>query len=166
MTRLNVIAAALAMAVAGQVQAGVPDAQFKANSALAASNAASKAGAAYDAALGKAIDASADFPVKATACLRQFPGDHVVQGYFEIRSAANYRVVLQPDDGFGQCFSRALEGRALPVPPSLPYFNPFAFTNHPGKPATKKIIVTKDMLRETDGSPLKQAPPPAPAKKP
>lgn len=137
----------------------VSDAAFAANSAQATKNAATAAGKAYDDALGGAINREADFPAKASACLRQFPGNHTVQGYFEFDAAGGYRMVLRPDDAFARCFARALEGRTVPAPPQRPYLNPFAFTNHPGRPAVDKVVVTKDMLREPDGSPLKPAKP-------
>ena len=150
----------LAAALSGN-PAPVTDAQFQANSALALKNAGDAKGKAFDQALGQAIDKSAGFPAQATACLRRFPGDQAVTGYFEFTSATAYRVVLRPAGGFADCFAQALSGRAVPAPPSLPYLNPFAFTNHPGKPAVHKIVVTKDMLREPDGRPLKPAPKPA-----
>ena len=166
------LAALLTLAL-GAMPTPVSDASFQANSARAAKNLATAAGKAYDEALGKSINASADFAPKASACLRQFPGDQTVEGYFEFGADGGYRMVLRPDGGFARCFAQALEGRTVPAPPSRPYVNPFAFSNHPGRPAVKKVVITKDMLRELDGSPLKPSKPAAkpasgatPARKP
>lgn len=134
------IAVLLALAVAA-APAPADDAQFKTQREQAAKNAASDAGKKFDEALGKAINTSPDFAPKATACLRQFPGEQTVDGYFDFDANGGYRVVLRPDTGFARCFVQTLEGRSLPAPPQRPYLNPFSFSNHPVPKTVKPKIV-------------------------
>jgi hypothetical protein len=130
MRRSNKIAIVAALAFLSS-QSICADEAFDANYATANGNAATEQGAAFDAALSAAIEQAPGVAPQITQCLKDNPGPHAVHGYFLFTSAATYRVFLEPESAFSACLSRALENRIVPVPPELPYFNPFAFSVQP-----------------------------------
>lgn len=101
---------------------------FETNYAKAKANAATKEGAAYDAALGAAYEATPEFRGKVEECLLASPMPHDVHGYFQFTSKTEFTVVLEPKDTFSDCLSRAMLGQSVPAPPRVPYLNPFTFT--------------------------------------
>lgn len=117
----------LALALPFALPAAAVDAAFDANLALARQNLATVPGAAYDRALGEAIMKLPAITEAMSACQRKHPEDQDLQGYFHFTTATAYRVVLAPASPFTACLAKALEGRALPAPPSLPWFNHFTF---------------------------------------
>lgn len=104
------------------------DAAFDANLALARQNLATVPGAAYDRVLGEAIMPLPAVADAMRACQRKHPEDQKLQGYFHFASRTAYTVVLAPAGPFASCLGKALEGQALPAPPSLPWFNHFTFS--------------------------------------
>lgn len=119
-TRYRCLLLALAMAMATPALA---DESFDANLATARQNLASETGAAYDRALGEAIEKAPGLAQALTACMEKFPGNPPLQGYLHFSAPAAYTVVLAPAGPAASCLAKALEGRALPPPPSVPYFN-------------------------------------------
>ena len=107
------------------------DSEFRANEMAAQANVNTEAGAAYDYALGTAMQANPKFESGMTACLAKHPGEQSVHGYFHFTSATQYQVVLEPGSAFSACLANALEGFTVPEPPSVPYFNSFAFSTAP-----------------------------------
>lgn len=103
------------------------DAQFERNEKQARDNLATEAGAAYDQALGRGIEANPAALADITRCLEKHAGPHDVHGYYHFHAEDDFRVVLRPTTGFSTCLASALEGHAAPAPPSVPYFNPFTF---------------------------------------
>ena len=101
---------------------------FESNFAIAKKNAETEKGAVYDAMLGTAMQQHPDFAPKFSHCLSSHPGHQAVRGYFYFTSSTKYRLVLKPESGFSVCLSKALEGRKVPAPPSVPYLNHFAFS--------------------------------------
>jgi len=120
-------AASLAVGLALGTPAGA-DQTFDAHLATARHNLATEAGAAYDLALGQAVEKVPAVTQAMTACLRKHPGNHALQGYFHFTAPAAYTVMLAPAGPFAACLSKALEGQPLPAPPGVPYFNHFTFT--------------------------------------
>lgn len=124
--------AAIALALLlGFGTAGAAEESFEANYAKANANAATLAGAIYDAALGASYEAMPDFKPKVDACLQESPAPHVVRGYFLFQTKQSFGVFLEPKDDFTLCLSKALASASLPPPPSAPYLNPFTFTLQP-----------------------------------
>ena len=121
------LTAALAIfALAGSTAAS--SGTFENNFAKAQANALTAPGAAYDKALQTAFEGMPEFAQKLADCLRDNPGSHDVRGYFLFFSPKDFQVVLEPRDEFTFCLSPALASPSLPVPPSVPYLNPFTFT--------------------------------------
>lgn len=106
-------------------QAFAADKVFEGEYARAQKNAGSKAGIAYDNALGASMERAPGFKEAFNKCIKRHPGKQTVRGYFKFTTASSYRVSLQPKSAFSACVTKALEGRLLPAPPHLPYFNPF-----------------------------------------
>ena len=104
---------------------------FDANYAKARKNVTTKAGAAFDTRLGLAMQMHAEFQEGFKRCSQRFPKHLAVRGYFSFTSATSYRVILAPKTAFSTCLSRAMEGREVPPPPSLPYLNPFELSASP-----------------------------------
>ena len=104
---------------------------FESNFAIAKKNAETGKGAAYDVALGTAMQKRADFAPKFKHCISSHPGHQAVRGYFHFTSFTKYRLVLEPKSGFSVCLSKALEGQKVPAPPSVPYFNHFTVSTQP-----------------------------------
>lgn len=129
MSARNCLIAALCFSAGIGVAA---DSTFSQNEITAKSNLQTREGAAYDRALGLALQASPEFEPNMTKCLEAHPGKQVVHGYFYFTSAVAYQVVLQPHSEFSDCLAGALEGFAVPPPPSIPYFNSFTFSMDPG----------------------------------
>lgn len=120
-------AALLATSSPANSQADTPD-PFANQLALAEKNVQMEAGAAYDRLLGTTIEQQTDFRPKVEQCLKANPGAQTVKGYFDFRAGMPYRLVLAPKSPFSDCLAKAIEGRVVPAPPSLPYVNPFSFT--------------------------------------
>lgn len=118
----------LVMALPFALPALAADAAFDANLALARQNLATVPGAAYDRALGEAIMQLPAVAEAMGACQHKHPEDQKLQGYFHFTSRTDYTVVLAPAGPFASCLGKALEGQALPAPPSLPWFNHFTFS--------------------------------------
>lgn len=104
---------------------------FDANYATARKNVSSKAGAAFDTRLGLAMQMHPEFQDGFKSCSRRFSKHLAVHGYFSFTSATSYRVTLAPKSAFSSCLTRALEGRAVPPPPNIPYLNPFELSASP-----------------------------------
>ena len=98
---------------------------FEENYQKALANAAGGAGASYDNALGEALREPGS-PLSLRECLISNPGQQGVHGYFEIRSATDYSLVLRPEGGLATCIARHLEHHTIPAPPESPYLNPYA----------------------------------------
>lgn len=107
------------------------DGTFSQNETAARSNLQTQEGATYDRALGLALQASPEFEPNMTKCLEAHPGPQSVHGYFHFTTPTAYQVVLQPSSEFADCLASALEGFAVPPPPSVPYFNSFTFSAEP-----------------------------------
>lgn len=105
--------------------------EFAQKMTIAETNVQMVSGAVYDQELGTTLQKLPDFDTKITACLNANPGAQSVHGYFEFQSKTQYRLVLEPKGPFADCLTNALEGRAVPAPPSVPYLNPFSFTHNP-----------------------------------
>ena len=103
------------------------DATYDANLALARQNLATVDGAAYDRTMATAMMGNPAVVEAVGACQRQHPPGpgQGVEGYFHFTSASSYTVTLVPAGPFATCLVKALEGRAMPAPPSLPWFNHF-----------------------------------------
>lgn len=84
-----------------------------------------KKGAAYDQALGAAMQAMPEVSSKMMDCLVENSDGPPVYGYFEFTSATQYKVVLRPKSPLADCVTDALEGQSVPAPPSLPWLNVF-----------------------------------------
>lgn len=117
----------LAASPVANSQADTPE-RFASQLALADKNVQVEAGAAYDRLLGTTIEQQPDFSPKMDQCLKANPGAQSVKGFFEFRAGMPYRLVLAPKGPFSDCLAKAIEGRVVPAPPSLPYVNPFSFT--------------------------------------
>lgn len=93
---------------------------------IAESNATTKDGAAYNAALAMSLRTD---KVKASlgTCLSDNPGPQDVRGYFSFTTATDYSLVLSPVSPFSKCLQKSLEAQAVPAPPTVPYFNEFRF---------------------------------------
>lgn len=129
------LAVALALSLAAPLATGAATAEgFSTKYARAKKNIVPPPGARFDQTLGIAMARNAEVKAAMAACLKQYPGPQAVHGYFEFISTTEYRVVLQPASPFATCFEKALQGRRVPLPPSLPYVNPFDFATAPPKP--------------------------------
>ena len=117
----------LAVVMGFALPAAAADPAADANLALARQNLATEEGAAFDREMGMAMMAIPAATEAVAACQRAHPGHHELQGYFHFTSATDYRLVLAPQSPFADCLARALQGRAVPAPPSLPWFNHFTF---------------------------------------
>jgi hypothetical protein len=104
------------------------DDAFEANFAKAKANAATKEGAAYDAALSAAYEAMPDFRSRMEDCMLDSPAPHDLHGYLLFSSKKDFSVVLRPQDEFSDCVTQALASPSVPEPPTVPYLNPFVFT--------------------------------------
>ena len=103
------------------------DATYDAQLALARQNLATEAGAAYDRTMAEAMMGDPAVVQAVGACQQQHapgPGQGV-EGYFHFTSNTQYTVTLMPAGPFATCLGKALAGRTLPAPPSLPWFNHF-----------------------------------------
>lgn len=127
--RLNVlISAALAASIGTAAAAADPDAAFEANYQTARDNAGTTVGAAYDIVLGTALMTTGKPEPKLDACMAKHPGaSGSLHGYVQFTTADRYDVVLRPQSPYATCIESALEGAAVPPPPSLPWFNVFVF---------------------------------------
>lgn len=105
--------------------------EFQLNEAKARANVRTVAGARFDRALGASVQANPKFEAGVTRCLTKYPTAQAVHGYFHFTSATEYRLVLEPRNGFSKCLEAALKGFAVPKPPSVPYFNSFSFATAP-----------------------------------
>jgi hypothetical protein len=105
--------------------------QFSVNEAIARQNLQTSEGAAFDRALGMALQGSPEFEPRMTECLVAHPGPQAVHGYFHFTSKTEYQLELRPQSEFSKCFSDALEGFSVPAPPTVPYFNHFTFSAAP-----------------------------------
>src|SRR5215472_14816652 len=98
---------------------------FEENYQKAVANAAGGDGARYDNALTEALRGPGS-PLALRECLISNPGQQGVHGYFEIRSATDYSLVLRPEGGLASCVARHLEHHTIPAPPETPYLSPYA----------------------------------------
>ena len=105
--------------------------QFSENEAIARKNLQTREGAAFDRALGMALQGMPEFEPRMTKCLIAHPGPQAVHGYFHFTSKTEYQLELKPVSEFSKCFSDALEGFSVPAPPTVPYFNHFTFSAAP-----------------------------------
>ncbi|ARU05203.1 hypothetical protein CCO03_11380 [Comamonas serinivorans] len=101
-------------------------------------NATTAEGKAYDEALSKALQAQADVRPAISACTKQHPGRQTAFGYFVVKAANSYEVVLAPSNAFTACLGKALSNRSVPQPPKSPWVNDFMFTTDPAPNAAKK----------------------------
>jgi hypothetical protein len=123
--RLPILLAAAAFAL----PVAAADNVFDANYRHARDNAGTPAGAAYDLALGTAMESSERLRPATTACLEQHAASRSdLHGYFQFSTRSTYQVVLRPKSAFSACMEAALEGYPLPAPPALPWYNVFTFT--------------------------------------
>jgi hypothetical protein len=125
-------ALALALGIFAALPAAAADDvdDFAASYAQAEANARTEAGGQFDFLLGASLQNDVVMTA-VTECVRLNPGPQDVRGYFQFRSATEYEVVLAPGSAFATCLASALEGRAVPAPPSVPYLNPFTFSFDP-----------------------------------
>jgi hypothetical protein len=121
---------AAALVLLGGIGIAAAD-QFSENEAAAMRNLQTREGAAFDRALGMALQASPELEPRMTGCLVAHPGPQAVHGYFHFTSMTEYTLELRPDSAFSRCFSEALEGLPVPAPPTAPYFNHFTFSATP-----------------------------------
>jgi hypothetical protein len=123
---MRLIVLLLAAALAGP--AAADDIVFDANYRTARENAGTPTGAAYDLALGAALQAAGTFEPAIDACMAAHPdASGVLNGYFQFSTREQYQVVLRPKGPLASCIESALEGLAVPPPPSVPWFNVFVF---------------------------------------
>lgn len=127
MSDRRLLAAALALLVALPVAAAGDDYDVKL--AEARENLASVEGNAFDRAIGAALQTPAQ-EAKWNACIEAAAptGEIHLEGFFEFPETGAYHVELRPDTPFARCFGDAMEGVALPEPPSRPWYNHFTFT--------------------------------------
>jgi hypothetical protein len=119
----------LAAALAGPAAAA--DVVFDANYRSARDNAGTLEGAAFDRALGAAMEGSQRLRPATAACLEQHAGSRSnLHGYFQFAATGGYQVVLRPKSAFSDCMESALEGYELPKPPAFPWYNVFTFTDN------------------------------------
>jgi hypothetical protein len=100
---------------------------YEENYETAEENAATKPGAAYDNALGAAVQGTPGFMLVQRDCVIKNPGGPSLHGYILIKSQTEYSVVLEPKGALADCIEATLTNRTLPVPPSTPYLNPVEF---------------------------------------
>ena len=105
--------------------------RFSENEAIARANLQTTEGAAFDRALGMALQEMPELEPRMTKCLIAHPGPQAVHGYFHFTSDTEYQLELRPLSDFSKCFSEALEGFSVPAPPTVPYFNHFTFSAVP-----------------------------------
>ena len=102
---------------------------FDARFVQATQNVTSSAeGTEYDRRLGTYFQSAPGWARELNECQDRNPGPQYLRGFFEFSSAGTYRLVVDPDTPFSQCFARIHEGKDVPAPPRLPYLSPITFT--------------------------------------
>ena len=107
--------------------AGCGEKSFESKLETAKGNRNSEEGAAYDEALGKAMN-NEKVARAVLTCYRDNASTRIdLEGFFEIESEKEYAVALRPEGKFATCMERAYGGRTLPTPPDTPYLNHVEF---------------------------------------
>ena len=121
----------LGIVTIGVLSLSYAKASFEGNYQLAKENATTASGAAYDDAVGTAVQGVPGYLLSLRNCMVKNPGEHVLHGYMLIKSTTDYTVVLEPKGPFADCVARLMAHRTLPVPPSTPYLNPLEVKGPP-----------------------------------
>jgi hypothetical protein len=111
--------------VASLIAACGREPQFDESYAKARENLHTPAGAQYDKQLAIFVRNLSGLSLALEDCVAKNPGKGEVHGYFEFKSATEYRVVLRPEDGFAACITVELQNQSVPAPPQVPYLSPF-----------------------------------------
>jgi hypothetical protein len=104
---------------------------FEENFQTAKQNAATASGAAYDNAVGAAVQGVPGYMLSVRTCMVNHPGEHKLHGYLLINSPTNYMVVLEPKGPLADCVADVVANRTLPAPPTTPYLNPVEIEGPP-----------------------------------